>query len=72
MFTRDPYDIPTPRDATPQKPDFRQEFYRQLPDMRPTRGREAQVTFACRFNTQTKQVLHVRGFCPHFEGEDAR
>lgn len=69
---RDPFDIPQPRQVKEEKPDFRREFWAQVPDMRPTAPRQAPATFACRFNPQTKQVLHVRGFCPHFDGEDAR
>lgn len=72
MYTRDPFDVPTPRAPRPETPSHIQAFYSQLPDMRPTVKPERPATFACRFNPQTKTVLHVRGFCPHFEGEDAR
>jgi hypothetical protein len=69
--TRDPFDIPVPRDVTPQKPDFRSEFWAQLPDMRPTVKREPPATFrTCRFDPQNKRVLHLRGGCPHFPPED--
>lgn len=67
MYTNDPFDIPTPRDATPQKPDFRSEFWAQVPDMRPTYKRTAPATNnTCRFMPAEKRVYHVRGGCPHF------
>jgi hypothetical protein len=71
MYTRDPYDVPTPRQPKPETPDHIKAFYGQLPDMRPTmpaydRGRA--TLNACRFDTQAKRVYHLRGGCPHFDG----
>ena len=63
----DPFDIPHPRDVTPKKPDFRSEFWQQVPDMRPTVKREVPATYnTCRFDTASKRVYHIRGGCPHF------
>lgn len=68
MYTRDPYDIPQPQQPKPEVPDHIKAFWSQVPDMRPTQGRERMATTnVCRFNPQTKQALHVRGGCPHFE-----
>lgn len=67
MYTRDPFDIPTPRQPQPETPSHIKAFYSQLPDMRPNRGREFPATYACRFDVQAKKVLHVRGYCPHFK-----
>lgn len=68
MYTRDPYDIPTPRQPQPETPAHIKAFWSQVPDMRPTQGREKMATMnVCRFNPQTKQVLHIRGGCIHHE-----
>lgn len=72
MYTRDPFDVPTPQAPRPETPSHITAFYSQVPDMRPTVGRQTPATYACRFDPQKKRVLHVRGFCPHFEGQDAR
>lgn len=67
MFTRDPYDIPTPKQREERKPHFSDSFWSQVPDMRPTTARETPATYnTCRFSPQTKQVFHIRGGCPHF------
>lgn len=67
MYTSDPFDIPAPRQSQEEKPDFRSEFWRQVPDMRPTTARETPATLnICRFDPVNKRVLHVRGGCPHF------
>lgn len=72
MYTPDPSIIPFPRQPAPA-PDFRSEFYRQLPDMRPTMPRRSPVPATarvCRFDPQAKRVWHIRGGCPHFpDGE---
>jgi hypothetical protein len=68
MYTRDPFDVPTPQQPRPETPSHITAFWSQVPDMRPTQGREKMATTnVCRFNPQTKQALHVRGGCPHFE-----
>lgn len=68
MYTSDPFDIPSPKQAQKREPHFSDSFWAQMPDMRPTTKREAPATMnACRFNPQKKEVLHVRGGCPHFE-----
>jgi hypothetical protein len=69
MYTRDPYDIPTPKQPRPETPDHIKEFYGQLPDMRPTmptRDRGQATLNSCRFDPQAKRVWHLRGGCPHF------
>ena len=73
MFTRDPYDIPTPQAPRPEVPDHIKAFYSQLPDMRPTTGRNMPATARiCRFTNgpEGRRVLHVKG-CPHFPVQDA-
>lgn len=74
MYTRDPYDIPTPQAARPETPDHIKAFYSQLPDMRPTvpagRDRSQATLNACRFDPQAKRVYHLRGGCPHFAPEE--
>lgn len=73
MYTRDPYDIPTPRQPRPEPPDHIKAFYGQLPDMRPNvppgRDRGQATLNACRFDTANKRVYHLRGGCPHFPQE---
>ena len=70
MFTRDPYDIPTPQQPKPQVPDHIKAFYSQLPDMRPTvpaRDRGQATLNVCRTlcTPDGKRVMyHYRG-CPH-------
>lgn len=47
------------------EPDFRDNFWRQVPDMRPTVGREPRATAnRCIFDTQAKRVYHGPG-CTH-------
>lgn len=70
MFTRDPYDVPTPRAPRPEVPDHIKVFYQQIPDMRPTvPTRVTPATMnVCRMLTtaEGKRVAyHFRG-CPHF------
>lgn len=68
MYTRDPFDIPTPRQPQPETPAHIKAFWAQVPDMRPTAGRERMATAnVCRFDPQNKRVWHIRGGCPHFE-----
>lgn len=70
LSDRDPLDVPQPFERKEEKPDFRREFWAQVPDMRPTTGRETPATLrTCRFDPQNKRVLHIRGGCPHFPGE---
>jgi hypothetical protein len=70
MYTRDPYDIPQPRQPQPETPAHIRAFWEQVPDMRPNTPREAPATFnTCRFDTANKRVYHIRGGCPHFPGE---
>lgn len=69
MYTRDPFDVPTPQQPRAEVPAHIRAFYSQLPDMRPTVRPEVPAAFACRFNPQTKQVMHVRGYCNHFTDE---
>lgn len=67
MYTRDPFDIPTPRAPRPEVPEHIKAFWSNVPDMRPTTGREVPATYnICRFDPQNKRVLHIRPGCPHF------
>ena len=67
MYTRDPYDIPTPQAPRPELPDHIKAFWSQVPDMRPTVKPERPATMnTCRFDPQAKRVWHLRGGCPHF------
>lgn len=70
-MSRDIFDIPTPKQLQERKPHFSDEFWQQAPDMRPTTKREARATFnICRLDPQKKQVMHIRGGCPHFPLEE--
>lgn len=67
MFTRDPYDVPTPQAPRPEVPDHIKAFYSQLPDMRPTTGRNTPATLRiCRFisGPEGRRTIHAPG-CPH-------
>lgn len=70
MYTRDPFDIPTPRAPRPETPDHIKAFYSQIQDMRPTVpggfDRSTATLNTCRFDTANKRVYHIRGGCPHF------
>lgn len=67
MTWADPFDVPTPRQVKPPEPDFRSEFWQQVPDMRPTAPRAVPATMKiCRFDHANKRVLHIRPGCPHF------
>lgn len=72
MFTRDPYDVPTPQAPRPEVPDHIREFWGQVPDMRPTvPSRQTPATLnICRFMPAERRVYHIRGGCPHFPSED--
>jgi hypothetical protein len=49
-------------------PDFRDKFWAQVPDMRPTVRREPKATVnACRFDHANKRVYHYPG-CEHNVG----
>jgi hypothetical protein len=70
MYTRDPYDVPTPQAPRPETPDHIKAFYSQIPDMRPTvRGRETPATLnTCRTLCTPdgkRTMYHMRG-CHHF------
>jgi hypothetical protein len=53
-----------------QEPDFRDEFWQQVPDMRSTVAREYPATFTrCRFDHAAKKVYHAPG-CDHKVGWD--
>lgn len=56
------------RRVQPRKPDFRDNFWQQVPDMRPTVAREARATFnRCIFDHAAKKVYHYPG-CEHQTG----
>jgi hypothetical protein len=61
------------RHVQKHEPDFRDEFWQQVPDMRPTIGREPKATnLRCIFDHANKRVYHSPG-CDHaynWEAED--
>jgi hypothetical protein len=53
-----------------EPPDFRNEFWRQVPDMRSTVDRETPATLnRCVFDTANKRVYHGAN-CPHLPVKD--
>ena len=58
------------RQVKKREPDFRDEFWQQVPDMRNTVPREYPATFnRCRFDVSNKKVYHSPG-CEHVTGWD--
>lgn len=61
-----------PQPVVPKKvePDFRNEFWREAPDMRPTRGRDRMATmYVCKY-VNGRHEMPVAPWCPHFKHED--
>lgn len=70
MFLDDPLSVP--QAFVPKEPvyDFRNEFYAELPDMRPQEGRENPGTMnICRY-LNGRHERPPRSFCPHFNTHD--
>lgn len=70
MYLDDPLGVPRPFQPKPQEYDFRTEFWKQAPDMRPTEGRENPGTMnICRF-LNGRHEMPPKPWCPHYEHED--
>lgn len=70
MYLDDPLAVPRPYAPKAQEYDFRGEFWRESPNMRPTEGRENPGTTAvCRYLNGRHEMPPQR-WCPHFERED--
>jgi hypothetical protein len=70
MLSDDPYSVARPVVPKVQEPDFRTEFWREAPDMRPTRGNDRMATSnVCRY-LNGRHEMPPREFCPHFKYED--
>jgi hypothetical protein len=66
----DPLGVHAPYNPKPPEYDFRMEFYRQSPDMRPTEGRQRMGTMnVCRY-LNGRHEYPPRTWCPHYEHED--
>jgi hypothetical protein len=53
-----------------QEPDFRANFYKEMPDMRPNRGHDRMATvFTCVY-TNGRHESPPKPWCPHFKVED--
>jgi hypothetical protein len=62
--------IPQPFVKQEKKPDFRNEFWREMPDMRPNRGHDRIATLkVCRYENG-RHESPPKPWCPHFETED--
>lgn len=70
MYLDDPFQVPQAFVPKEEKPDFRQEFYREGPDMRPTQGRETMATmYVCRY-VDGRHEMPPRPWCGHYETHD--
>lgn len=66
----DPLSVPQPFRPKPQEYDFRQEFWKELPDMRPQEGRENPGTvYICRY-LNGRHEMPPKPWCPHYKTED--
>lgn len=62
--------IPQPMVPKKKEPDFRANFYQQLPDMRPNRGHDRMATvYVCRYENG-RHESPPKPWCPHFKVED--
>jgi hypothetical protein len=65
-----PYEVPQAFVPKAPEPDFRNEFYHQLQDMRPNEGGERPATMkVCRY-LDGRHESPPREWCPHFNHED--
>lgn len=66
----DPLSVPRPFNPKPQEYDFRQEFYKELPDMRPQeRNENPGTSYICRY-LNGRHEMPPKPWCPHFNVED--
>ena len=64
-MSRDPYEVIQPQKIEVREPDFRDNFWQQVPNMRPTVPVKRPATFRrCIFDTTNKRVYHYKG-CEH-------
>lgn len=69
-YLDDPLGYHRPFVPKKQEPDFRSNFYRELPDMRPQEGRENPGTMhICRY-TNGRHEMPPKPWCPHYQRED--
>ena len=66
----DDFYIPTPVVPKKQEPDFRNNFWRESPDMRPNRGHDRMATvYTCTY-LNGRHESPPQPWCPHFKAED--
>ncbi len=66
----DDFEIYQPFVPKQPEPDFRREFYTELPDMRPNRGSDRMATMkVCRFSNGRHEDPRAP-WCPHLKHED--
>lgn len=66
----DPLSVAQPFRPRKQEPDFRNDFWRQVPDMRPQEGRENPGTvYICRY-LNGRHEMPPKPWCPHYNQED--
>lgn len=66
----DPLGITRPFVPKQPEPDFRTEFWREAPDMRPTRGHDNMATvYVCKY-LNGRHEYPPKPWCPHYESED--
>lgn len=70
MYLDDPFSVPHPYTPKPPEYDFRDEFWAQAPDMRPTEQNENTGTvYVCRY-LDGKHEAPPKPWCPHYNRED--
>lgn len=69
-YLDDPLGVHRPFTPAPEAHDFRSEFWRELPDMRPQEGRENPGTMSiCRY-LNGRHEMPSKSWCPHFKSHD--
>lgn len=70
MAQDDLFFVPQPFVPKQQQPDFRREFYQELPDMRTTVDKPVPATMmVCAYDHGVHE-MPPKPWCPHFEHED--
>lgn len=70
MYLEDPLAVPQAFVPKVEAPDFRSEFWRETPDLRPTQGHDRPATLRICVYKDGRHEMPPKSWCPHFERED--